>query len=539
MKYYKKMMNNNKQGITLIALIITIIVLLILAGISISMLSGDNSILQKTTEAKEITDIGREKEDISLVYTSLIGKELLDGEKITDLSFEEELNKNGDNAIVGYDNENNYLVYFNDTKRTYKVDKDGNTITELENAPELITETIYATLYSDGTLAFSSNSDTDNSKTVTKKYTIGMNDIFTNADMVPWKNEQSSINKVIFVSDIIPTSTAHWFRNCVNLNTIENIEKLKTNRVTDMTAMFCGCRKLTALNLETFDTRKVTKMRNMFNSWSDDGSGFGNGNALTSLNLNSFDTSNVTDMASMFNGCSKLASLNLNSFNTSNVTNMFGMFAKCSNLTSLDLSNFNTCNVSEIGEIYQGMASMFQDCSGLTSLNLSSFDTSRVTDMSSMFNGCSSLTNIDLSSFNTINVINMQYMFCNCASLTSLDLSNFDTNNVTTMESMFAAGNGYYMKMETIDLSGKFGTANVQNTRLMFSLCNKLKTIYTTENFVTNKITDSYAMFNQCYLITGGSGTTFNSNKIDKEYARIDGGTTSSTPGYLTYKFNQ
>ena len=41
-----------KKGITLIALVITIIVLLILAGISISMLSGDNSILKKATDTK-------------------------------------------------------------------------------------------------------------------------------------------------------------------------------------------------------------------------------------------------------------------------------------------------------------------------------------------------------------------------------------------------------------------------------------------------------------------------------------------------------
>ena len=55
-------MNNIKKslkasnGITLIALVITIIVLLILAGISISMLSGDNSILQKATDAKTYTE---------------------------------------------------------------------------------------------------------------------------------------------------------------------------------------------------------------------------------------------------------------------------------------------------------------------------------------------------------------------------------------------------------------------------------------------------------------------------------------------------
>ena len=45
-----------KNGITLIALVITIIVLLILAGISISMLSGDNGILQKATDAKTNTN---------------------------------------------------------------------------------------------------------------------------------------------------------------------------------------------------------------------------------------------------------------------------------------------------------------------------------------------------------------------------------------------------------------------------------------------------------------------------------------------------
>ena len=46
----------SRKGITLIALVITIIILLILAGISISMLSGDNSILQKATDAKTNTE---------------------------------------------------------------------------------------------------------------------------------------------------------------------------------------------------------------------------------------------------------------------------------------------------------------------------------------------------------------------------------------------------------------------------------------------------------------------------------------------------
>lgn len=55
-----------KKGITLIALVITIIVLLILAGISISMLAGDNSILQKATDAKERTSIAEVVENAKL-----------------------------------------------------------------------------------------------------------------------------------------------------------------------------------------------------------------------------------------------------------------------------------------------------------------------------------------------------------------------------------------------------------------------------------------------------------------------------------------
>ena len=45
------------KGITLIALVITIIVLLILAGVTIATLTGDNSIIWKETETSYKTDI--------------------------------------------------------------------------------------------------------------------------------------------------------------------------------------------------------------------------------------------------------------------------------------------------------------------------------------------------------------------------------------------------------------------------------------------------------------------------------------------------
>ena len=51
----KKIVNNRNDGITLIALVVTIVILLILAGVSISMLTGQNAILNRTSEAKEDT----------------------------------------------------------------------------------------------------------------------------------------------------------------------------------------------------------------------------------------------------------------------------------------------------------------------------------------------------------------------------------------------------------------------------------------------------------------------------------------------------
>ena len=54
------------KGITLIALVVTIIVLLILAGISIAMLTGQNGILNRAAEAKEKTRVAQEDENEKL-----------------------------------------------------------------------------------------------------------------------------------------------------------------------------------------------------------------------------------------------------------------------------------------------------------------------------------------------------------------------------------------------------------------------------------------------------------------------------------------
>ena len=66
-------MTNNK-GITLIALVITIIVLLILAGVSIAMLTGSNGILTQATTARDETVQGEVEEACKLAVANIIAE---------------------------------------------------------------------------------------------------------------------------------------------------------------------------------------------------------------------------------------------------------------------------------------------------------------------------------------------------------------------------------------------------------------------------------------------------------------------------------
>ena len=68
-----------QKGITLIALVITIIVLLILAGVSIAMLTGDNGILKQASDSKIETVVGTVKEQLKLLQ----GEKIIQGEKGT------------------------------------------------------------------------------------------------------------------------------------------------------------------------------------------------------------------------------------------------------------------------------------------------------------------------------------------------------------------------------------------------------------------------------------------------------------------------
>ena len=159
-----------------------------------------------------------------------------------------------------------------------------------------------------------------------------------------------------------------------NMIKISGMENLVTDKVTDMSDMFEGCKGLTSINLSSFNTEKVTNMSAMFSVCE----------SLTSINLSSFNTANVTNMEFMFQWCDELTDLDLSHFNTEKVTDMSWMFYDCESLTSLDLSSFNIDNV-----MY--MDGMFYGCSALETIwcNGDWSQSSAISD--EMFSGCTSL----------------------------------------------------------------------------------------------------------------------------------------------------
>ena len=70
MKDEIKNIAKNTKGITLIALVITIIVLLILAGVSIAMLTGESGVITQAQKAKAMTELSGYKEELEIYKTS-------------------------------------------------------------------------------------------------------------------------------------------------------------------------------------------------------------------------------------------------------------------------------------------------------------------------------------------------------------------------------------------------------------------------------------------------------------------------------------
>ena len=119
------MKRKNDKGITLLALVITIIVLLILAGITISAITGDNGIIGNAGRAKEETEIANEKEIVEKATVQAMGNNKYGN--IEENELQSELDKEtGEGKTEATNIGDEFEIIFNDSNRYYTVDKDGN-----------------------------------------------------------------------------------------------------------------------------------------------------------------------------------------------------------------------------------------------------------------------------------------------------------------------------------------------------------------------------------------------------------------------------
>ena len=122
----KKLKKNRMSGITLIALVVAIIVLLILAGISISMLSGDNGVLQKAIDAKTKSDEAQIRERIQLAYHSSLTKDITsENGELTMPTLQAEL----DNEFAG----KTVTIIPSADKKEWTIEVDGVKVTVVAN----------------------------------------------------------------------------------------------------------------------------------------------------------------------------------------------------------------------------------------------------------------------------------------------------------------------------------------------------------------------------------------------------------------------
>ena len=379
----------------------------------------------------------------------------------------------------------------------------------------------------------------------------GAYDLNEGANTPEWRREQFDdnyggkiyISKVVFDASFAnarPTSCYKWFDGCQKLTEIKGIENLNTQNVTDMSSMFSDCQKLTSLDLSNFNTANVKYMRSMF----------GFCQKLTSLNVTNFNTANVEDMRSMFKNCSALTGIFAsNKFVTDMVINGSDMFSGCDKLigaikyigsqTDHHYANYVDGYFSPEGgfpayAVFDGGTRTLTFGRGLSKpagaydLNEGNNEPGWLTQKENIYKV------VFDASFANARPTSCYYWFCGCSKLTDIEgIENLNTENVTNMNSMFDRCSA----LTSLDLTN-FNTAKVSDMSYMFMGCSALTTIFVSDKFVTDQVTDGRDMFHMCINLIGA--IEYDGSKSDHTYANYENGYFSPEGGFHAYaEFNE
>ena len=128
-----------QKGITLIALVITVIVLLILAGVSMSAITGNESAMEKAKQAKTANEAADELDSVKLAVVDAVAHGTTGYVTLQNLNTA--LSGLGLTATAGTGDEAGYFIV-NGTKAKYKISANGNV------------ETVSGATISQSTIAF-------------------------------------------------------------------------------------------------------------------------------------------------------------------------------------------------------------------------------------------------------------------------------------------------------------------------------------------------------------------------------------------------
>ena len=544
--------NRKNRGITLIALVITIIVLLILAGITIGAITSENGIIQNALSAKEQTEIANEREIVEEATVRATGKNKR-GNIVRD-ELQEELDKitgEGETIVTTDTEESGYFVKFVDSGRIYKVSIDGdveylgeedelitqakiiadpesNTTAELIQQVDLTVKTPIEIEGAEYSLVYAWNQDKENAPEDTK---------FLEANLI---GEGRIRTTTVYSSDTVGGDYYLWVRivvgeiereACFGPYAIKDHTTLvATSEETESTSGFLGNSEvprgkiqnihiITSLeghSLNDANTWDVSQSQNeMYLAWYEvNENGYydvtiaGEGGVVANSNSSylfaniGYGVENqevsITGVQNLDTGLvtdmgsmflrCKVQQLNLNTCDTSNVTTLLGTFAGCTNLTTLEVNDWDTSNVISMGT------------GGIDAGNVGTFQS------------CSKLTQLNLSKWNTSNVVAMGAMFRGCSGLTNLDLSNFNTSNVVSMYAMFSG----CTNLQSLNLQS-FNTSKVTVMQSMFNGCNSLKEL-NLSSFNTSDVTNMSQMFVSCKSLTELDLSNFNTSKVKDMY---------------------
>ena len=116
----------NIRGITLVSLVITIIVMLILAGVSLSMVMGENSVIEQADQAVKESEKAKAKEELTLMLAGYTIQAYT-----TQMNFNDYLNYKVSDGVIS-----TFQEQVVGTESKYIIEKDGYTFEAVKNGKE-------------------------------------------------------------------------------------------------------------------------------------------------------------------------------------------------------------------------------------------------------------------------------------------------------------------------------------------------------------------------------------------------------------------